>query len=82
MFVPLQIPPPPEVLRHLRDRVHEREITVEDLELLRLWVATGPRVPQAEPWFKRFPNFVLCGRGAVCTTILRAGQLPRGIEVF
>lgn len=82
MLVPLQIPPPPEVLRHLRDRVHERAITVEDLELLRLWVATGPRVPDKQPWFKRFPNFFLCGWGADCTTILRAGQLPHGSEVF
>jgi hypothetical protein len=62
--------------------VHDGEIIVEDLELLRLWVATGPRVPHEEPWFKRFPNFLLCGRGTDCTTILRASQLPHGIEVF
>ena len=72
---------PPLVLNHLLDRVRDRKITVENLQALYLWLATNPTVP-ITPWFKRFPDFTLCGEGELIKTFLVPGQLPHGDEVL
>jgi hypothetical protein len=71
---------PREVLNHLLDRIHEREIPVEELRLLADWLDREPEVPAGQ-WFKRFPGMLVCGEGELVKTILRPGQLPTGTEL-
>ena len=49
------------LLRHLRDRVRNREISSDQLELLARWLDKNPEVPNGR-WFKRFPE-IKCGCG-------------------
>ena len=42
---------PRSLFRHLADRVQEREITTDQLELLFDWLETEPEVPEGR-WFK------------------------------
>ncbi len=51
------------------------------LGLLARWLATDPEVPEGR-WFKRFPEMIACGEGALVKTFLRAGQVPVGDEVM
>ena len=46
---------PRRLFRHLIDRVHNREISTDQLELLFEWQETEPGVPRVR-WFKRFPE--------------------------
>ena len=46
---------------HLVERLHERDITQDDLRALRLWISTDPEVPDG-PWWKDFGTFKLTGR--------------------
>ena len=71
---------PEAVLDHLRDRMREREISVEQLALLTRWLDTEPEVPEGK-WFKRFPGMTACGEGELLKTLLRAGQAPAGKEL-
>lgn len=68
------------LFRHLMDRVWEREITTEQLELLFDWLETEPEVPDAR-WFKRFPQVTVCGEGELIKTFLRADQAALGEEL-
>ena len=68
------------MLDHLRMRLREREITVEQLDLFARWLDEEPEVP-AGRWFKRFSNLIVCGEGELVKTFLRAGQVPDGEEV-
>ena len=72
---------PPRVLAHLLDRIHERQITADHLDLLSEWLKTDPEVPVGR-WFKRFPGMFACGEGELMTTFLRIGQVPNGKEVL
>ena len=72
---------PPAIFFHLLERADERRITYEHLEDLYRWMASDPTVPGGK-WFKRFPNFTVCGEGELIKTFLEAGQLPFGEEVF
>jgi hypothetical protein len=71
---------PERVLRHLIDRMKQREVTLADIQSLAAWLDTSPEVP-AGPWFKRFPTFVVCGQGELVKTFLAADQTAIGEEV-
>jgi hypothetical protein len=68
---------PPAVRAHLIERMHERHISLEGLNLLRLWIESHPIVPEGS-WFKDFGSFKLCGEGKYPKTFLLAGQPATG----
>jgi hypothetical protein len=68
----------PVVIRnHLVERMHDRHISLDDLNRLRLWVETRPDVPEG-CWYKDFGSFKLCGEGKLPKTFLLAGQGAAG----
>jgi len=58
---------------HLIERMRDRNITLQDLNQLRLWMETKPEVPQGR-WYKDFGSFKLSGEGKLPKTFLLAGQ--------
>jgi len=72
---------PPALLNHLLDRILEREISGNQLGQFADWIAMEPDVPEGR-WFKRFPEMIVCGEGALVKTFLRPGQIPVGEEVI
>ena len=68
---------PEGVRRHLIERMHDRSISIADLNQLRLWIESGPEVPE-ENWYKDFGSFKICGRGSYPKTFLVPGQAARG----
>jgi hypothetical protein len=71
---------PAAVRDHLLERMHDRQISVEDLNKLRIWIDLTPTVPEGL-WFKNFGSFKLCGEGKLPKTFLLAGQIARGQEL-
>ena len=53
--------------------MHERAISLADLNQLRLWIDSKPEVPKTD-WFKDFGSFKICGRGSPPKTFLLRGQ--------
>jgi len=68
---------PEGVRQHLIARMRDRAISVADLNQLRLWIDTGPQVPEGD-WYKDFRSFKLCGHGSYPKTFLVRGQAARG----
>jgi hypothetical protein len=68
---------PNAVRLHLIDRMHSREISIADLNQLRLWVESRPDVPEGD-WYKDFGSFKICGQGSLPKTILQHGQAAKG----
>ncbi len=68
---------PSPVRDHLVERMRDRNITLADLNLLRLWIETGPEVPNG-PWYKDFGSFKLCGESKLPKTFLLPGQVATG----
>jgi hypothetical protein len=68
---------PQAVKQHLAERMRDRAITIADLNHLRLWIETGPEVPE-DDWYKDFGSFKICGRGSLAKTFLLRGQVARG----
>jgi hypothetical protein len=68
---------PERVRQHLIERMRDREISVSDLNQLRLWVETRPQVPEGD-WYKDFGSFKICGRGSYPKTFLLRGQPAKG----
>ena len=64
---------PVAVRDHLVERMHDRHISLTDLNRLRLWMETKPDVPEGA-WYKDFGSFKLCGEGRYPKTFLLAGQ--------
>ena len=62
---------------HLVERMHDRNISLDDLNQLRVWLETRPNVPEGA-WFKDFGSFKLCGEGKYPKTFLLAGQAATG----
>ncbi|MGA3211807.1 MAG: hypothetical protein ABSD20_10925 [Terriglobales bacterium] len=62
---------------HLIQRMHDRNIDLEDLNRLRIWLESKPQVPEGR-WFKDFGSFKLCGEGKYPKTFLLAGQPASG----
>jgi hypothetical protein len=58
---------PSALLNHLLDRIAERKISANQLGALADWLITDPEVPEA-PWFKRFPDMIVCGEGSLIKT--------------
>jgi len=65
---------------HLVERMRDRNITLHDLNQLRLWIESKPSVPDGI-WFKDFGSFKLCGEGPYPKTFLRAGQAAKGKQL-
>lgn len=71
----------PRALRdHLVARMHDRNISVHDLNQLRLWMETKPDVPEGQ-WYKDFGSFKLCGEGKYPKTFLFSGQPAVGDDL-
>jgi hypothetical protein len=68
----------PHALRdHLVERMHDRNVSLDDLNKLRLWIETKPTVPDGR-WYKDFGSFKLCGEGKYPKTFLNASQNATG----
>jgi hypothetical protein len=72
---------PPALLDHLIDRITEREISANQRGQFTYWLVTEPEVPEGR-WFKRFPEMIVCGEGALVKTFLRSGEVAAGEEVI
>ncbi|MGH9449706.1 MAG: hypothetical protein ACRD11_04110 [Terriglobia bacterium] len=71
----------PGALReHLVERMRDRNIRLEDLNALRVWLESKPNVPEG-PWYKDFGSFKLCGAGGYPKTFLLPGQVARGQQL-
>jgi len=71
----------PAALRnHLVERMHDRSISLTDLNQLRLWIEFDPEVPENE-WYKDFGSFKLCGEGQYPKTFLLQGRSARGTKL-
>ena len=71
---------PIAVRDHLVERMHDRNISLDDLNQLRVWLEARPHVPEGR-WFKDFGSFKLCGEGKYPKTLLLAGQTATGEEL-
>ena len=58
---------PEALLRHLLDRIRQREITHEQLVLFAQWLDDVPEVPEGK-WFKKFSGMTVCGEGELIKT--------------
>lgn len=68
----------PQAIRdHLVERMRDRNIRLDDLNRLRMWVDAMPEVPDGK-WFKDFGSFKLCGEGKYPKTFLLAGHATTG----
>ena len=71
----------PDALRnHLIERMHDRNISLSDLNQLRIWMESSPNVPE-ERWYKDFGSFKLCGEGPYPKTFLLSGQSAAGERI-
>jgi hypothetical protein len=68
---------PEGVRQHLIERMRDREISVANLNQLRLWVETRPEVPEGD-WYKDFGSSRVCGSGPYPKTFLLRGQAAKG----
>ena len=71
---------PLAIRQHLIDRMHDRKISLTDLNALRLWIDSAPDLPDG-PWFKDFGSFKLCGGGGLPKTFLLRGQIATGKSI-
>jgi hypothetical protein len=58
----------------------ERGVSLGELGQLMRWLDTEPTVPEGK-WYKRFPQFTVCGEGELVKTFLLPGQAPAGAEM-
>lgn len=71
----------PAVVRdHLIEPMRDRDMRVEDLNKLRIWLESKPTVPEGL-WYKDFGSFKLCGEGSYPKTFLRPGQAAKGLKL-
>ena len=68
---------PAAIQNHLIERMRDRNINIDDLNHLRLWMESKPEVPEGL-WYKDFSSFKLCGEGKYPKTFLLSGQLAKG----
>ena len=68
---------PAAIRDHLIDRMRDRNISLDDLNRLRVWLQTKPIVPTG-PWYKDFGSFKLCGEGKYPKTFLLASHVAMG----
>lgn len=60
--------------------MHDRSISIPDLNRLRLWIDSKPELPE-EDWYKDFGSFKICGSGSLPKTFLLHGQVAKGKAV-
>jgi hypothetical protein len=60
--------------------MRDRNISIADLNKLRVWLDKRPEVPEGF-WFKDFGSFKLCGEGSYPKTFLLPGQVAQGHEL-
>ena len=68
---------PSAIRDHLVERMRDRNIGLDDLNQLRLWMESKPSVPEGN-WYKDFGSFKLCGEGKYPKTFLLQGQVAAG----
>jgi hypothetical protein len=68
---------PPALFQHLLERIQQRRIRADQLELLARWLDGEPEVPEG-PWFKRLSGMTVCGAGEMIKTFLLPGQSAKG----
>jgi len=68
---------PAGIRQHLADRMRDRNISIADLNRLRIWVESSPLVPEGQ-WYKDFGSFKICGEGSYPKTFLLSGQPAKG----
>ena len=68
---------PAAIRAHLVEPMHDRQIGLQDLNQLRLWMESKPNVPEGL-WYKNFGSFKLCGEGKYPKTFLLPGQAAAG----
>jgi hypothetical protein len=68
---------PAAVRAHLIERMHDRKISLQDRNRLRVWIESRPNVPEG-PWYKDFGSFKLRGEGPYPKTFLLLGQVATG----
>jgi hypothetical protein len=71
---------PAGVRKHLIDRMHDRAITIGDLNQLRLWIESQPEVPMVTGT-RTSGSFKICGQGSLPKTFLLRGQTARGTVI-
>ena len=71
---------PVAVREHLIRRMHDRKISIEDLNRLRIWLESKPTVPEGR-WYKDFGSFKFCGEGTYPKTFLLPGQVATGRQL-
>jgi len=71
---------PPGIQNHLIQRMRDRNITLEDLNQLRLWIESRPDVREGL-WYKDFGSFKICGEGQFPKTFLLRRQAATGQEL-
>jgi len=71
---------PAAIRNHLIERMRDRNISVKDLNDLRVWLESKPNVPDG-PWFKDFGTFKLSGEGRYPKTFLLSGQAAKGKQL-
>jgi len=71
---------PKAIREHLIKRLQDRQITLADLNQLRIWIESRPEVPEGE-WYKDFGSFKLCGEGSCPKTFLTSSQAAKGTRV-
>ena len=68
---------PGAIRQHLLDRMRDRNVSISDMNQLRLWIESSPDVPEGD-WFTDFGSFKICGRGPYPKTFLLRGQPAKG----
>ena len=68
---------PAAIRDHLTERMRDRNISLDDLNQLRIWLETKPTVHTGS-WYKDFGSFKLCGEGKYPKTFLLVGQPATG----
>jgi hypothetical protein len=71
---------PPALFHHLLERIQERQIDANQLELLAKWLDGEPEVPEGL-WYKRFSRMTVCGEDDLIRTFLLPGQAAKGKRV-
>lgn len=64
---------PAAIRDHLVERMRDRNITLDDLNKLRLWIESKPTAPEGK-WYKDFGSFKLCGEGRYPKTFLLSAK--------
>jgi hypothetical protein len=71
---------PAGVRQHLVDRMRDREISIADLNRLRVWIESKPEVQEGD-WYRDFGSFKIYGQGSFPKTFPLRGQVTKGQAV-